>query len=357
MQILPSSGDRPKTQAEGGGDGQTKVLVAIVGFRNAEDTKACVRALARSTHTNFIVSICENGGSDAYDALLDALQDIVEFSADNANAAIEATEVGRSGILRPVGQPIQVIQARENLGFAAGVNLTLKRFAPVGGWSAVWLLNPDTEPDPDALSALVARSRESGASIIGSRLVLSSSQQVQLYGGRWRPWLARGLNIGLGSPKDAPVNIETIENQMTYVNGASLFATRAFVNEAGLMDEQFFLYCEEVDWCMRVANKKIAYAHDAIVYHNHGGSIGSNRVGKQRSSLSVYLAERNKLLLSKRHFPKQYPLILATTLVLILQYLAQRAFRNGIVALRGWYAGVRGEVGPPRLFHQRDRKV
>jgi GT2 family glycosyltransferase len=137
---------------------------------------------------------------------------------------------------------------------------------------------------------------------------------------------------------------------MNYVSGASLFATRAYIESVGLMDERYFLYCEEVDWCFRRGHRRLGYAHEAIVYHAHGTTIGSSADLKDRSSISVYLSERNKLLFTRRFYPVLYPLVVVTTLLLTLQYLKSAAVNNFFVALSGWLAGVRGEDGPPQGF-------
>ena len=116
------------------------------------------------------------------------------------------------------------------------------------------------------------------------------------------------------------------------------------------MNEDYFLYCEDVDWCMRVNPNRLRFAPEAIVYHRHGAAIGSNRIRKKRSRLSVYLDERNKLLLSRRFYPALYPVIVIVTLPLLAQYVVQGAFRNAGFALQGWFAGIRGEVGPPKFM-------
>ena len=136
---------------------------------------------------------------------------------------------------------------------------------------------------------------------------------------------------------------------MTYVSGASLYATREFVDEVGLMDERYFLYCDDVDWCLRARPMQLRYAHDSIVSHKHGTTIGSHKTPSRRSAMSVYLTERNKLLLTKKFYHDMYPIIVIVTLGLLIQYGIQGAWSNAGIALRGWLAGVRGEFGPPPL--------
>src|SRR5262249_2967521 len=151
------------------------------------------------------------------------------------------------------------------IGFAAGVNLSIRQLRQDPRWSAIWLLNPDTEPKPGALKALVERALQGGYAIVGSRIVLQSTRKVQLYGGRWRPLIARGFNIGMNAPESANADANEIERSMTYVSGASLYATREYVEAVGLMTEDYFLYAEDVDWCFRRGNHRLGYAHDSVV--------------------------------------------------------------------------------------------
>ncbi len=239
--------------------------------------------------------------------------------------------------------------ASGNLGYAGGINVSLGQLDPNDTWSALWILNPDTEPHPEALTALIARARE-GYGVVGSRLIFKSTQRVQCYGGYWRPTMASARNIGMNAPQDAMPDIAALERKMDYINGASLFATRACVDSIGLLDERYFLYCEEIDWVFRRGAHRLGYAHDSIVYHAHGATIGSNKNRRMRSALSVYLDERNRHLFTRRFFPARYPLVAVTTLLFTLQYVRAGAIRNFFVALSGWFAGVRGEEGLPKRF-------
>lgn len=320
-----------------------KTAIAIVGYRNTEDVTTCLQALTQSTAPDFSVHICENGGHAAGEALVDALADL----ADPDPAAPESPALIWSGRMREGGQPVRVSCDGSNGGYAGGVNRCIEDARALPGWDALWVLNPDTQPAPEALAAMHRHLASGPYGIVGCRLVLKNTGRVQLYGGRWRPTIARGFNIGLHAPADATPDIAAVEAEMTYVNGASMLVSRAFIDDIGPMDERYFLYNEEVDWCHRRGAHRLGYAHEAVVTHAHGSTIGSNTVKRQRSPLAVYLEERNKLLFSRRFYGARYPLIVLVTLALTAQYLRYGAVRNFFVALQGWLAGVRGEEGPP----------
>ena len=335
-----------------------RVAIIIVGFRNAADISNCLTYLDRQTHTAFTVHICENGGREAYRRLVAILPNAQGPStkADgkagvepNAPSILQTTEAA----LPTTGLPVFLHEASGNLGYAGAINLCLRLLAPRDDWDAVWVLNPDTEPAPEALAALIEYGARGAYGIVGSRLLLKETGRVQLYGGRWRKWIARGYNIGRAAPADAVPDVEAIEREMTYVVGASMFVTRRFIETVGPMEEGYFLYNEEVDWCHRRGAFQLGYAHASVVYHQQGTAIGSHRTRAGTSPLSVYLIERNKILFTQRFYPRVFPAIALVALALTAQYMTEGAFRNFVVALRGWWAGVRGERGEPRTSFAR----
>ena len=326
------------------------VVVAMVGYRTTSEICKCLNALSASRYKNFSVSICENGGKAAFDDLTAAVSKLGSGSISTPLPSTQLAAEAWTGALAQGGQRIDIYRSRHNLGFAAGVNLTIRQIESDHGWSALWLLNPDTEPAPEALGALVERAAAGDYAIVGSRLVFKDTRRVQAYGGRWRALLARSVNIGMFAPEDAATDVPAIETQMTYVLGASLYATRKFVEKAGAMDEGYFLYYEEVDWCYRRGSGRLGYAHHALVYHDHGTSSGVNTTRRNRSRLSAYLFERNKLLFSRRFYPAAYPLTVIVALVLTSQFLVAGAPKTFFAALSGWLAGLRGERGPPAFL-------
>lgn len=297
------------------------VAVLIVAYGNAEDVGRCLKALAQSSYSDFSVHIVENAGPHAFDWLRQQVGDMA------------------------TGFPLKLHLAPDNLGFAGGNNYLIER---AGSWDALWVLNPDTEPAPQALSALVDKlSGQGGYGIVGGRLVNPASGLVQLYAGRWRKWRGDGFNIGRNAPAEAVPDTDAIEREMSYVNGACMLVSRAFVEVVGLMEEDYFLYCEEVDWCLRRGRFRLGYAHEALILHAHGSTIGSSLNRKQRSPLAVYLTERNRLLLTRRRFPAIYPATVLIALALIARNLKDGAWGNFRVALRGWRDGLKGLSGPP----------
>src|SRR5262249_37713690 len=109
---------------------------------------------------------------------------------------------------------------------------------------------------------------------------------------------------------------------------------------------RYFLYCEEVDWCLRRGDRRLGYSHDSIVYHSGSTTL------KPRSNLSVYLDERNKLLITRRFYSTTYPLVVIITVLLTLRYFVAGSKKNFGAGLCGGVGGLGGEEGPPYLVRE-----
>ena len=303
------------------------VAIIIVSYRSAGDIAQCFAALERSTYRGFRVVICENGGPEAFQSLRETLPERLKG-----------------------GQAVEFLLAPDNLGYAGGINYCLDHTGPA---AAFWILNPDTEPEPGALAAMMARLEQNDCSAVGHDLVLSNGRLASLGGGRIGRWSARPISISHGLPRQPDVDAKAIEASLDYIIGASMLISPGFLERAGRMREDYFLYCEETEWCLRAKLKgeKIGYARDAVVLHAHGTSTGGGGGLNTRSRTAVYLAERNRILLIRDLFPQRMLHVAPLSLLHVLvRYGKARAWRQTSYALSGWLAGLRNERGKPPWF-------
>jgi GT2 family glycosyltransferase len=97
---------------------------------------------------------------------------------------------------------------------------------------------------------------------------------------------------------------------MNYIEGASMLASRQFLEEIGLLCEDYFLYFEEADWAIRAEGRfRLAYAPGSIIYHKVGGSIGTSSNPAKMSYISDYFNIRNRLLFTRRFYPAALPTV------------------------------------------------
>jgi GT2 family glycosyltransferase len=304
------------------------VAVAIVGYRNPDDIVHCLGALGTSTYDDYEVIICENGGPHAFATLAAALP-----------------------LALPGGQPVRAVLAPANIGYGAGVNRCISETSNADAW---WVLNPDTRPESNAMAALVERLAHGDCHAVGGTLIKSDGR-VQSRGGRWQPLLARAVSIGFGTPADQSVDVASIERSQNYLSGASMLVGRRFFQAVGPMREDYFLYCEEVEWFLRGRTRgmRLGFAPDALVYHQHGSTTGSGEVLSKMGPLPIYLNTRNQILLTRDNYHSHLPLsALAALVVLSVKCLRGRAWRQFGYGVRGWLAGLRDERRAPAwLWH------
>jgi GT2 family glycosyltransferase len=297
------------------------VVVCIVGFRNPGEVAACLDALARSDHRDFEVVICENGGGAPRDELAAFLGDSL---------------VG--------GQAIEVLPHQGNLGYAEGNNVCIAARSAAQVW---WILNPDTQVTPDAMGRLL-KPLAAGVCDAAGGTLCGDDGRVQAYGGQWTPWLARATSIGSGAQYDPGIDMSGA--RLDYILGASLMFTRAFLERAGPMRGDYFLYGEEVEWCLRAKARglRLGWVPGAVIRHSHGTTTGDHGSFRGKPRLPVYLDQRNKLhILRDTGAPLPWLCALGCLGALVLRAVKHRGWRQLGYGLSGWIAGVRNKRGVP----------
>jgi GT2 family glycosyltransferase len=166
-----------------------------------------------------------------------------------------------------------------------------------------------------------------------------------------RPRSVRRLWGGCAAPTDlavrAPVgDSDGIDSE--WVSGCALLVRLAALPTIGLLDEDFFLYGEDVDWCLRArrAGWRVVYQPAAVVRHDDAPSPAT-------SERRAYFLARNAILLSRRHAPPLARLrTVAACALLPVASLLRRLWRGEPLAPAAWVG--RGVVDglrkrPPRL--------
>lgn len=298
--------------------------VILLNWNGWKDTVECLESVFRLNASRFRIVVCDNASTDG------SLEKIKEWArgdlkAESANPQlshlsappfpkpipyIELTrEQAESGTAISEEQLV-LIQNGGNLGFAGGNNVAL-RYA-LGDTSCLffWVLNNDTVVETDALSAMVRlMQHRSEVGLCGSlNLSYYNPKEVQAQGGKpYCPLTARVPTLPIRTVGELDSNPES----MDFVNGASMLASRAFLERVGLMEESYFLYFEELDWAMRAKGKfKLGYARESVIYHKEGATIGSNPDRMKRSLLSEEYLSRSRVLFTKRFLPWALPSVL-----------------------------------------------
>lgn len=217
---------------------------------------------------------------------------------------------------------VQLIDCGDNVGFPKGNNIGM---AKAGGRN-ILLLNPDTEIVGDALELLIEYlDGHAEVGLVGGQL-LNSDGSIQssrrrfptfataMFESTWLEMIAPRKLLTTYYVDEVPADTRTTVDWLT---GACLMTRREVIEQVGPMDEAYFMYSEELDWCRRIkqAGWEIVYLPEAKIIHHVGKS--SEQVITERH---LYF-QKAKL----RYFRKYHGFWVANTLrgVLLLNYAWQ----------------------------------
>jgi GT2 family glycosyltransferase len=204
---------------------------------------------------------------------------------------------------------VRVIEAGGNLGFSKANNLGIR--ATTG--EAVLLLNSDTIVPPGALDRLLAElERDPRVSIVGPRLVdgdgraeLSLGRMIGPFNELRQKILVRGASRGIGPMRRTVDRMTRRRQYPDWVSGACLLVRRADAEAVGLLDERYFMYTEDVDFCaaVRARGGRVLFAPEVEIRHLRGRSARSapaaTNAAYQRSRMAFY----------EKHHPRWAPIL------------------------------------------------
>ncbi len=333
----------------------TAIPILIVAYGNATDIVSCLTALGHARQQpRFEIFICENGGPQAYAELIKAVTAENGPCRDIGDDTVLATPLLKVRRLMSLkgqanGTLVHIGLAIDNLGYAGGVNAWLRPMMAVPGWPAIWVLNPDSEPEPDALLELAAHSERWGKGMVGSRLVPTADRTiVHSRGLQWCKVRAVARAVDLRSPIEFEPDPQAVDSRIDSPSGASMYVTRACLDRIGLMNERYFLFFEDLEWGLRAREEfGVGYAHRSVVVHAGGTTIGSSTRAERQSPLSLYLEYRNSILFVRKNFPVWLPWTVFVQLGRFLLKTRSYSFASFKAAFRGIVDGVRGQTGRP----------
>ncbi|HOX92803.1 MAG TPA: glycosyltransferase family 2 protein, partial [Spirochaetales bacterium] len=144
----------------------------------------------------------------------------------------------------------EVLVTGGNIGFAAGNNIGIRR-ALEDGASHIVLLNNDTVVEPgflDSLAVVFCTYPEAGM-VTGPVLHATPPNPIWSAGGKMGGWTALTRHSLVNQPRSA---LPQVVQETEYANGCFVMVSRRCIETVGLMDEGYFLYYEDTDWCARV---------------------------------------------------------------------------------------------------------
>ncbi len=211
---------------------------------------------------------------------------------------------GRAGLegmpFRAEQDPARVlVHAEQNGGYSAGNNLGIELALSKEATEYVFLLNNDTQIEPGCIERLVAYAdRDARIAILGCTLVENNGDLRIAGGSRYNPFLTMSSPALAMDDAGGP--------QIDYVAGAAQFIRADVFRRVGLLNEEYFLYFEELDFTRRVtgAGFKIDWCREAVVYHHCGRATGGrSKANRKKSVFSEYHSNLSCLIFTGKYHP------------------------------------------------------
>lgn len=288
----------------------SKIATIVVNYNGLSDTIDCIKSVQKSKYTCHIVVV------------------------DNASVGTDAE------ILRSIYPNITVIASKINGGFSYGNNLGIK-WAIEHDYDFVLLLNNDTVIDENMISLLHEHADE--VTITVPSMFYYSKPYLLWYGGGY-------VDKRTGNAKHKRINkivdVDFMEPEdCTFATGCCMLLSTGVIKKIGMLEENFFMYCEDTEFCIRAIKNgiRIQYIPWAKLWHKVSSSTGGCD-----SPFSTYYMTRNRLRYIDLH--KDFFYVTAKPFTLLTRKIRAMTCKNEKVKeafLRGikdYKDGVLGKV-------------
>lgn len=308
-----------------------RTCVITVNYHGAKDTLKCIQSLKK-------------------------YHDVVKVVVDNSPGDTELIEGLRQY------PDIELLQAPENLGFGRGNNLGIDWALKNTDAEYIFILNNDALIKPDAIREMESAMRHHPeVGIVTARIVLLEDESILWYGGGGVDWKRGGGSVpGVLGPADSPQALQS--RYVSFASGCAMLIRREVLQELGGFDERYFMYDEDLELCLRVANHgwKIWYESAAAITHKGQGSLRRDQGGKFMGAWSpenpnlpfyAYHIMRNRLLTMKMYAKGRNRLEFR---IYFPAFVIVKLFR---FALHGRWSGIRAMYNGWQAYRQEIRKV
>lgn len=250
------------------------VAIILVNYNGYKDTVQCVKSILKSTYKQYKIILVDNASADK---TLIEKDDYLQKNTD-------------------------IVFLNENLGFSGGNNIGIdyakEKYAP----DYYLLLNNDTEIQKHALEELIKTyNRVQNCGIVTGRIFFyDNPDTIWAAGGKFDFHTGIADQPAFGKKDSLEYDGE---HETTFCTGCVMLISNKVMEEVGPLDERYFLYAEDTDYCCRVMNAgyKLYYCGKAVIYHKVSASTGRS------SDLAQYYNVRNNFYIIKKYC--SYPLV------------------------------------------------
>ena len=310
-----------------------RVAIVLVNYNGFSDTAACLNSLMQLTSdVQLSLILVDNASKDA--SKLEGLKDEC--------------------------QNLHIIYNQQNVGFGRANNIGIRWAQEHLNFDYLCLLNNDTIVEPDFLRHLIEPfAQDSQIGMTTGKIYYEHNRNMVWYGGA-------DINFRKGWPKVADYNGEATANganrprYVNFVSGCLMLFSKESISTLNGFDEQFFMYCEDLELCIRVkqAGYKLFYAPSSIIYHKVHGSKTVEETGlRPRNPNLAFLysnMKQNQFVTFRKHLKGLPFLMFFLIFNLQLLYITSRLlFRGRIDIMPEYFKVINGITRISKLHTSR----
>ncbi|MEG3967136.1 glycosyltransferase family 2 protein [Microcoleus sp. T2B6] len=295
---------------------QPKVLVIILNWNQKDDTIGCLNSLKKINYPNYHIIVIDNNSSD-----------------DSVNAILQAHPT------------IEVYKQKSNYGCAGGRNAGVKYADNQTDY--ILFLDNDTEVSPKFLTYLIETAeQELTVGIVSSMILYWDNPSIAWTSGGSIDRNGIVTALYYNEPQSTVPNASY---KVDWVPGCVLLARKSLFEEIGDFNETYFIYFEDVDWCLKAkqAGYYVVVDPRSIVYHKASQSLGG-----ETSLGKLYYMTRNHLLFVSQYYKgiksfMSINLILIEELKNIADQVKMKKFMQSLIKIKAifhFFVGKKGAI-------------
>lgn len=252
---------------------KSKVSIILVNYNGFKDTVECINSLRHIDYIDYDIIVVDNDSEKDYELLSD------RYAGSN---------------------DITIISSGSNLGFSGGNNIGIS-YARNQGAEYILLLNNDTLVENDFLTDMVSTAQQfnNRCAITSKIMYACDKERIWYAGGKFDFKTSRTSVDGINKKDSEKYNKA---QKVSFASGCCLLIPIEILDKIGLMNEDYFLYCEDTDYCLRIlkAGFEIMYEPKSKIYHKVNAS--TNKI----AGIQTYYLVRNKLYIVQKYVEIRY---------------------------------------------------
>ncbi len=276
------------------------VYIIIVNFNGYRDTINCINSLKRMSYSTYKIIVVDNDSTDISIEVLSRIDDII------------------------------LIKNKKNLGYAGGNNIGI-RYALDKKCDYILILNNDTLVEKDFLEILISNAKNSANFGVGGCKILDSANEIWFAGGK--------ILRKLGTMKIYTAPRISNTSEVSFLTGCCLLVNKEVFDKIGLFDERYFMYFEDVQFCLRTQQNgfKLYYYPNIKIKHLVKNST-------EYDSFTAYFTLRNRQIFIKEELNNAFiPRLLFYSVnylkILIFWIKGDKLYKHILKAIKDYKSG------------------